>query len=212
MQIEVCRVENRKDLESIARVRYEVTVAEMQLSMRYACHVARMVMEPLDDAGHIFMALADNKVVGTVRTNLLRECDVGEYYEAYGISQLDAAIDRATVSISTRLAVLQPFRSGRAPILLAKAIYAELLRTGITHDVIDSRLPRVPFFQHLGYVPHSGDYQHPEFGPVVVQRLSVHDEAHLASVKSPFLGQLREFIAMTATGRPNVLEKRGERQ
>ncbi len=190
-RIVVDRIETERDILEVALLRYEVNVNEMGLAMRYADHHDHTVLEPLDASGHIFAARVDNRIVGTVRTHLLRESDIGFYYKAYGVPLLPESVDRNSVSITTRLAVLKEFRGSRVTLLLQMAAYQFNIKNGITHDIIDCRPRLVPSFERLGYRPHIPSLSHPEFGNVVVQALSAYDERHLAHVRSPFLNILR---------------------
>lgn len=182
---------NAVDLYAVGALRYEVTVAEMHLDMRHADHCSRTIIEPLDYCGHVFGAYSDGELVGTMRQNLLKEAGVGDYYEAYGISQLPAT-RQEFVSVTTRLAVTRQYRNSRVSLLLPIYGYRFLLENSITHDVIDSRPNLLPVFKKLGYREHIETWGHPEFGDVVVQYLDVEDEAHLARVGSPFLSSLRK--------------------
>ena len=197
MNIQIRGILNDEELLAVGRLRYEVTVEEMGLSMKHANHDRRTVVEPLDYSGHVCGAWYEDQLIGTLRQNLVRNSDIGYYYKAYGVSQLPAMSDDL-VSVTTRLAIDPRFRRGRLAMQLAEYGYDFLLANGITHDVIDSRPRLVPFFNRLGYRRHLNTINHPEFGEVVVQYLALNDENHLRKSRSPFLKHLLNEELMTA--------------
>lgn len=199
MGVVIREVENDSDLFAVGKLRYEVTVQEMQLNMQHADHHNKVVIEPLDYCGHVFVVFSDGEIVGTMRQNLVKEGDVGDYFDAYGISQLPAK-DTNQVSVTTRLVIKESHRRSKVSLLLPVYGYNFLLRNGITHDVIDSRPNLISFFTKLGYRTHLHSWGHPEFGDVVVQYLDVEDELHLRNVGSPFAKHLREHRQSESSG------------
>lgn len=198
MALVIREIKSDAELLEVARLRYDVTVGEMMLTMTHANHKARTVLEPLDHIGHVIGAWIDGNLVGTVRVNLLREGDIGFYFDAYGIGLLPNDVDPSTVSITTRLAVSQRYRrdpTNRIGYRLALHAYSFFLQQKVTHDVIDSRPSLVKFFSKLGYTTHIPAITHPEFGHVVVQSLSCWDELRLATISSPFLEILNSAMA-----------------
>ena len=108
--MEIRKIQNKDELHEVGRLRYDITVKEMNLEMAHADHQTQTVIEPLDFTGHVFAAWESGRVVATFRTNFLRECQVGFYHEAYNISELltDNPIDG--LAVTTRLAVAKEYR------------------------------------------------------------------------------------------------------
>jgi hypothetical protein len=93
-------------------------------------------------------------------------------------------------AVTTKLLVAKAYRSSTLGYRLASAGYRAHLLAGIEHDFIDVYPARVPFFERLGYRLHRAEVPHPEYGPVIVMRLGMRDEAHLRAVRSPLLQHL----------------------
>lgn len=185
-------VTDERELQLVGRLRYAVTVEEMRLNMVYADHSRRTVVEPLDSTAHVLAALAGEEVVGTVRGNLLSRSNIGHYYEAYALGRFPADA-RATMSITTRLAIDRRYRSRGLFLRLADEMYRYYLQQRVSHDVIDCRKPLARYFFRLGYRLHKPDLTHREFGDVTVLYLAVTDERFLRAVRSPFFDSLMEY-------------------
>jgi hypothetical protein len=80
------------------------------------------------------------------------------------------------------------------PLMLVLACYRLGLERNIRWNFIDCNDHLVGFFTRLGFVQHLPKAWHPEYGHVTRMRLDLLDEAHLASVCSPFLGVLAEQL------------------
>jgi GNAT superfamily N-acetyltransferase len=202
MDFEISLATTRHELFEAASLRYEVAVLEMGLAMKYSNHPRRLVSEPLDETGHVLLAHCGSRLVATMRTNLLRDGDIGYYHEAYGISQLPSIVDPNNVSISTRLVVAKGYRGENVAPIIQTAAFQYARALGVTHDVVDCRKRLVPYFQRLGYKVHTGDLEHPEFGEVVVQIIDLRDYEHLRKVRSPLIelrpmlkGALKEIVS-----------------
>ena len=185
MGIGIKKVRSVEDLKALGSFRYEVYVAEMQRPQRYADHARRMVIEPLDSCANVFVALDDGRIVGTVRTNYAARGDLDEYVRLFGIDSADPRFLAGT-SITTKLMVAPHYRNTSLAYRLARATYRCARADGIHQDFIDVNPPLVPFFQKLGYRVHRPRVLHPEYGPVVVMRIDVHDAEHFERVGSPF--------------------------
>ncbi|MEO6445957.1 MAG: hypothetical protein ABIZ91_15105, partial [Gemmatimonadaceae bacterium] len=123
--------------------------------------------------------------VGVLRTNFLREGDVGEYTILYGLNAL-TPMQRQVTSVTTRLMIAAPYRSGTLAVRLATAVYDFGLASGIEFDYIDCNPPLDHFFRRLGHRPmHQGS--HPEYGDVSIMRLRLRDESHLRTIRSPLI-------------------------
>jgi acyl carrier protein len=188
-------VETEVDMQAVGSLRYKVTVEEMGLTMAFADHRRRIVSEPLDRCGLVLAARHRGEVVGTVRVNLLREADVGYYFEAYGLGLFDKEVV-SSLSISTRLAIDYRYRKGGLLVKLARAAYQHLLQKNISHNVMDCRKPLLPNFLQLGYKTHIADLAHPEFGDVVVLALDIRDTDRLRQYGSPLVseGEQGDFL------------------
>jgi len=188
--INVRFVSSPEELDAIYRFRYAVYVEEMKRKQAYADHVKKLIADPLDKGAHVLAAFdREGKVIGTLRTNLLRESDIGHYRELYGLDRLSAEESKST-SISTRLMVAPEFRDGTLPVEMAKALCTFSIDQGITADFADCNLPVLGFFLGLGYQIFRPCVHSPEYGEVSVVRLDLANLDHLRKVKSPLLATI----------------------
>jgi hypothetical protein len=74
---------------------------------------------------------------------------------------------------------------------LCRSTYEIGLDREIKHNFIDCNDHLVPFFMGFGYVAHVPKVTHPEYGLVNPMHLRLLDYAHLVTVRSPFLSQLK---------------------
>lgn len=185
MGLEIRLAESEDDLEAIYRFRYDIYVVEMQRKQRYADHAQRRIADPLDSCGHVLGAWEDGALVGTLRTNFLRESDVGEYFDMYKLSAFSAET-LPSVSISTRLMISPTHRKSTLAIHLICTNFEFCVAEGLSIDVMDCNAHLVPFFSKLGYQIHRDDLVHPEYGDVTVMYLQARDVRHLERIGSPF--------------------------
>lgn len=190
--IAIRRVSTPEELAAVARFRYAVYVEEMQRPQKDADHDARTIIDALDDFGHIYAAWKNGEVVGTVRSNYLRDGDIGSYFDYYALGDFLRTHKCEQVSITTRLMVEHSLRRTSLGVRLACATYKCGLASGIVEDFIDCNGHLVPLFTGLGYQLHRRDLVHPEYGPVTVMKLPLRDIAHLENVRSPFARIYRE--------------------
>lgn len=104
--------------EAIFRLRYRVYVEEMGRLQKDADHARHRTQDTLDSRGHLLGAWNAGALVGTVRTNFLREDDIGVYRELYRLDQL-ADHEAKHSSITTRMMVLAQARHTRVALRLA---------------------------------------------------------------------------------------------
>jgi N-acyl-L-homoserine lactone synthetase len=169
----------------IFRFRYSIYVEEMKRPQRYADHHARQIEDPLDTFGHLLMATVNGVLVGTLRTNFLRDGNIGEYATLYGIAGQSPA-ERSVTSVTARLMIVPEYRSGTLAVRLARAVYEFGLASNIESDYLDCNPPLEPFFRRLGHLPVRTP-RHPEYGDVTVIHLRLRDESHLRTIGSPLL-------------------------
>lgn len=186
MAIEIRKVRTESEANAVFRFRYQVYVEELGRTQRHADHAARAVEEPLDACANLFCAYDGARLVGTVRTNYTWRSPLGDYAALYQMQHCGTAHPHST-SVTTKLLVVPDLRGSTLPYRLAAATYAAALVDGVLFDFVDVYPARVRFFQRLGYQVHLPRVVHPEYGPVIVMRLSMRDAQHLAEVRSPFL-------------------------
>ena len=105
MPIEIRHITKPAELIAVYRQRYTVYVQELKYPQRYADHVARTVVEPLDTHGHILGAFEDGLLVGSIRINYGSEAAFGNYVDLYQMRSF-APYFPERLSICTKLLLL----------------------------------------------------------------------------------------------------------
>ncbi len=172
--------------------RYKIYVEELGRRQTYANHDLRTIEDSLDSTGHQGIAIEKNKIIGTVRLNLLREGGVGFYHHFYELDRLPQN-EQMTASVCTRYMVAQQHRKTRVPLELLKLIYLFGIENGSTACYMDTNEPFIPMYLKFGYEALF-EKEHPDYGHVTVMRLRVLDLDNLRSVRSPFAPICERFL------------------
>ena len=176
------RAADTAELEEIGRLRYRIYVEEMARTQRHADHRARTVLEPLDATGTVLLARDRGELVGTVRWNRGLPGEYAAFFCPGG--ELDA--DDRRVSVSSKLMVLERYRTTTLAVRLAQAAYdIAALGHGALLNFIDCNDHLVAFFSGLGFV-ELGTALHPEYGNVHRMVLCLPDADRLRAARSPF--------------------------
>ena len=198
---EIRLAESEEERLEVYRFRYSVYVDEMGLNESYADHARKIIRDPLDGPQSLLLAAWDGgRVVGTTRTNLIRDGGFGRYLEYYRL--LGQSVDELQdTSISTRIMIHPAFRRTPLTVRLTCVCFRWMLDQGVKTDFCDCVPVVVPFFSGLGYHVQFADFIHPEFGgePGSVMRLDALDLDHLIQVRSPLR---RVLSAWQALGQP----------
>ena len=198
--------------EELFRFRYSVYVEEMDRVQRYADHEAKTIIDPLDEIARQAAAFvpAENsvdasgqgrkaeKIVGCLRANDVRDCDIGEYEQFYDIDKLSAE-ERDKVMICTRLMVAERYRRTTLPLKLMVAHYEDALDHKISTAFLDCNDHLQGFFGKFGF-KHLGRKMHPEYGDVHIMRLDLEDAEHLEKIRSPYWPYLRRRLERARKG------------
>lgn len=184
-QLAVRQVSDPTELERVYRFRYRIYVEEMGRPQAYADHLKKRIEDTLDRTGYVFAAFEKSEVVGTVRTNFVRDNNIGEYDRLYALDSVPGDV-KPFASLTTRLMVAPRYRARLLAVQLACAVYSFGLREGIHVDFIDCNQHLVPFFSRLGYLPFRTDVNHPEYGRVHVMQLNLLDFGAFKRLRSPF--------------------------
>jgi hypothetical protein len=196
---EIRLAESDEERLAVYRLRYSIYVEEMGLDESYADHQRKLITDSLDGPKAMILAAWDgDRVVGTTRSNLIRDGGIGNYLEYYRLSKLPPET-LAESSVSTRIMVHRDFRRTPLTARLACEGFRWLLSHGIHADFCDCDPKVVKFFTGLGYKVEFDDFDHPEFGLGSVMRLPVQDLDHLVKVRSPFRRILANWLKERVT-------------
>ena len=184
--IEVRIARSAADYRAAYALRYRVYVEELQFPQAYADHRRRIVTDPFDTTAKLLIATADDVVIGTVRTNFGKDCDLGSFADLHRMRELGSAFP-SKVSLTTKLIVDPRFRDGRVYLELGHALFRIGRSHGIAVDFIDCQPKLIPLYRRFGYAQTSEQpFEHPELGPRMPMRLFT-DRAYLQSVGSILL-------------------------
>jgi hypothetical protein len=198
---EIRLAESEEERLAVYRFRYAVYVEEMGLDESYADHDRKIIKDTLDGPQAMLLAAWDgDRVVGTTRTNLVRNGGIGNYLEYYRLTDRPHA-ELQDTSISTRIMIHPQFRRTPLTVRLTCDCFRWMLEQGVKTDYCDCEPEVVKFFTGLGYKEQFADFYHPEFGLGSVMRLDVHDFEHLAKVRSP----LRRVLAKWLEDREKII-------
>jgi hypothetical protein len=194
--IRIRRVTETVDRESVFCFRYSIYCEEMHRPQPHADHVRRMISEPLDQTALIYAAFRGNQVLGTIRSNYLRNTESTMYRDLYRVPECELPDS----SITTKLMVSPTARRTALAAALAVASYTDGLQAGIRADYIDCNEHLVAMFEKLGYVRLRLAH-HPDYGPVQVMRLDLTGIDHLDRKRSPFARAYRSVMTGATSNR-----------
>jgi predicted GNAT family N-acyltransferase len=163
-------------LAAAMRLRYEVYCVELGRDSPFADHRARTISDPLDAFGNTFLAIENGEAVGTIRSNISHEGDIGHLEEVYGM-RFSPHHPHAT-GICTKFIVKKSRRGSSAATRLISAMVGLGLRSGIKACYIDSIPGLLPYYRALGFTPSGRVFFHRENGPShpMVLDLTVHGD------------------------------------
>ena len=195
MDVYLCRDEAM--LQSAKRLRYEVYCVELGRELPFADHRARTISDALDAFGNTFVATEDGETIGTLRSNLSREGDVGFLAEVYGM-QLSPHHPEAT-AICTKFIVRKSRRGSMAATRLISAMVGFGLSSGIRACYVDSIPELLPYYRALGFAPSGRVFFHRENGPSHPMILDLTRHGEQLAKESGARDYLKTFVKAEAT-------------
>jgi len=169
--VTVRMAKNAAERRAAYRVRYEVYIEEMGWETEYADHETRLLEQPLDQSGEIWIALADGVIVGTLRINLGCRSDLGFYPEVYSLG--DLGVSPAAMGIVTNFVMLRPHRNLAIAMRLVRAVFATAVHAGIQMALLDCEPRMVRLYSWLGFEVHKEDFVHPYYGPGICMKMDI---------------------------------------
>jgi CRP-like cAMP-binding protein len=186
-------------LTAAKRLRYEVYCLELGRHSPFADHGARTISDPLDAFGNTFIAMADGETIGTLRSNISHEGDLGHLVDVYGMR--GSPHHPEATGICTKFVIRKSHRGSSAATRLISAMVGMGLRSGIKACYIDSIPDLLPYYRALGFEPSGRAFFHRENGlshPMVLD-LTIHG-AKLAQ-QTGARAYLRAFMEAAARKR-----------
>lgn len=160
-----------EEREEVFRLRYEIYIEEMGWKSACADHARRMLEQPLDASGAIWIAVSDGKIVGSLRVNYGTPADLDFYADAYDLhSFLDPA---SSAAIVTNFVIHRAYRNLSVAMQLVRATCAFLLGVNVGLALLDCEPGLTRFYKWLGFEVHKQDFVHPHYGPGICMRMDV---------------------------------------
>lgn len=198
------------DLQEAAyRFRYEIYVAQMGRRQVHADHVRRTIVEPLDEAGRTYLALRDDEVVGTIRSNRADESTLGDYRELYDLDRF-AFPDLSRIQITTKLMIRPDLARSGLSMRLIQFYATDAARDGIRVDFIDCNAHLIPMFERMGYVSYCGWQVHKEYGSVRPMFLPLDTIARQRTLGSVLRQPIGRYVSDNAFGGYDLLRKHAQ--
>lgn len=185
MAISVNEVATPEALALVEALRYRIYCEEKGLFQDGADHAHGRLSDPLDDAGHIWLAEEDGEPVGTLRVLWCRDLALDDDIEEnFSLRAFAEVVGPDRMIIFGRFMVLPSHRAGMVSALLLDAAGAFALERSIDVGFVDCEPHLVAFYEAMGYRPYRSVYNDPEFGIKVPLVLVASDRAHLERIGS----------------------------
>lgn len=186
MDVEVRFAGTEDEREAIYRLRYATYVEEMHLYRGKADHDRRWLRDAEDDTARLMYALVDGEVVGALRIHLGREDAIPESLTArFSLERFLALVPKEQLSVVGRFMVRRDMRGTAVPYRLIQESIRFQLEQGLELAFCDCQPHLLNLYLSLGFRPHLGTFDHPEFGVMVPLVLALRDREHLEWVGSP---------------------------
>ena len=136
----------------VYRFRYRIYVEQMGRRQKYADHVRKLIVEPLDEAARIYAAYLDGIIVGTIRGNRFSDLATGYYRKIYRIDDR-FPLSPDQMSLTTKLMFDPGLQRSLYPIRLI-VHYARDFNSGrlCKIDFVDCSRWLLPFFLKLEHM------------------------------------------------------------
>jgi len=191
----------------IYRFRYRIYVEQMGLRQKYADHVRKRVVEPLDEAARIYAAYLNGTIVGTIRGNRFSDLPTAYYRKLYRIDDRFPFCPNE-MSLTTKLMFDPVLRGSLYPIrmIVHYARDFNALRP-CKIDFVDCRRWLLPFFLKLGYVDYLGWVFHNEYGSVRPLFCPADQVRRLQRLRSPLAAVARDLCDNNMFGGEDLIRR-----
>jgi len=150
-------------LLDVMKLRYHVCCNEYGRDSPDADHVNKLLRDRFDEFGHVFAAVENGELIGTLRTNLAREGSLGMFEDLYGMSASKNHPERT--AICGKFTVKKSKRGSPAFLQLC----TEWLRFAMSKNVVECYIgcepPLTSTYAMLGFRQAAERFYHYDFGP-----------------------------------------------
>lgn len=186
MDVEVRFARTEEERHAVYRLRYATYVEEMHLYAHQADHHRQWLTDADDATAHIMYAKVGKDVLGTLRVHLGNEDSIPEsLITRFALERFLALVPKERLCVVGRFMVRRDMRGTSVPYRLIQESIRFQLEQGLELAFCDCQPHLLNLYMSLGFRPHLGTYDHPEFGVMVPLVLVLRDRAHLEWVGSP---------------------------
>jgi len=191
----------------IYRFRYRIYVEQMGRRQKYADHVRKRVVEPLDEAARIYAACFDGKIVGTIRGNRFSDLATAYYRKLCRIDDR-FPFRPDEMSLTTKLMFDPTLRGSLYPIRLIVHYARDFnARRPCKIDFVYCRRWLLPFYLKLGYVDYLGWVFHREYGSVRPLFCPADQVLRLQRLRSPLAAVARDLYENDVFGGEDLIRR-----
>ena len=169
IQIRLCRTPSM--LDEAQRLRYEVYCEELGRQSPHADHDKKIISDELDDFGHTFIAVEDEKTIGTLRANRPADGPIGILEDLYGMRSSEFHPEKTVVC--TKFIIAQDKRTSAAGIKLVASFTRFALQHELRECYIDCIPSLRPFYMALGFRRAGAKFLHRENGPSLPMKVDM---------------------------------------
>lgn len=194
--------------DAVARLKYDILVAEMGRYRSLADLSGRRLIEEDDARSHVFLARIEGKPVGSMRITWGREGDFTERQrEQYVLGPFLEIVSPEQVAIVERVIVDPSLGDSDLLLRLVAGALGFARESRIQLLFCDSEPQLLSFYQSLGFRAYSRHHVNgPEIGYLVPLIMVVEDFDYLRTIGSPLIAGLSEPDAGSPAGLETLLE------
>lgn len=180
-------------LREAYRLRYAVTVDELQKNNAEADHARREIRDELDDSqSTVLCAISEGAVVGTIRVTW-GSSELPQSYRQHFSLAWFGKYPLATMSFTSRLAIHKDFRDGSVIGQLFDHAYALIRERSSRVNFCHCTPALVRLYEQLGYRRYAQAVVDPDHGFQIPMAMQTEDANHLERVRSPLLKIARRY-------------------
>ena len=181
------RAESERDLHAVARLRFDVYVAEHGKAYPGADPARKTLTDELDhDADIMLIEHPRACVIGTVRANSLGSAKAAAHYGALFDLAAFAHVSPQEIVVCSRLAVKQEYRDSKVRAQLFEAIYVRRVVLGTRLCFATCAPDHLAMYAGYGFREIATPIEDPIGGRLHRILLRLDDVEHLEAVQSPF--------------------------
>ncbi len=181
--------------DAVYRFRYRIYVEEMDRYRSVADHGTKRFHEPDDENSHIYHALLDGEVVGTMRLTWGGDGAINaRHIEQYDLKPFLAKVPAEQIVIGERFMIEPALRGSNLLFRLFTAYLSFVNERRIQLVFGDCEPHLLNVYQGLGFRPYTKrNVNSPETGYLVPLVLVAEDLAYLKEIESPIVHVMKDF-------------------